>query len=122
MRTKENKTAADKTAKTVKGSVNPSASKEAAEGKKTAEKPTKQPKEKRVTIASKLDEVISKGGQWDKLVEAAQAEAKKLGSNMKFNAGLIRAHIAYREKKNPKYLGNLKVTDKGVLASVKKAA
>ena len=97
MRTKENKTAAEKTAKTVKGSVNPSTEKKAAEGSK----PKAQPKEKRVTIASKLDEVISKGGQWDKLVEAAQTEAKKLGSNMKFNAGLIRAHIAYREKKNP---------------------
>ena len=91
------------------------------ESKADAKKPAT-PKEKKVTMASELDKIILSGGDFDKLIEAATARSKKLGGTIKYNAGVIRAHIKYRENKNPKYLGNLKLTDKGIFAKTSKKA
>jgi len=77
-------------------------------------------KEKTVTMASELDKIILAGGTFEKLVEAAQARSKKLGGSIRYNAAVIRAHIKYREIKNPKYLGELKQTETGIVAKVKK--
>lgn len=71
-------------------------------------------KEKGPTIAHELDTIILKGGEFDELVKAAQEASDKLGGTMKYTTGVIKAHIRYREIKNPKYLGNLKQTDKGL--------
>lgn len=91
--------------------------------KKTDAKAPK--KEKKVTIASKLDEIIKAGGEWEALVKAAQKASNDLGGTLQFSIGTLKAHIKFRTvtqaEKNPDYLGNKKVTDKGVLEPVKKA-
>jgi len=95
--------------------------------KVTKPETVKASKAKKVTMASKLDEVILTGGKWDALVTKAEAESKKLGGHIKYNAGVIKAHIKFRTvtQKKADYLGKLKVTEEGILeakAKAKKAA
>lgn len=77
-------------------------------------------KEKGPSMATELDKIILKGGSFEELIKAAQERSKKLGGSIKYNAGVIKAHIRYREIKNPKYLGNLKVTETGIFEKVAK--
>lgn len=92
------------------------AAKKADKAKAKAAPKTAVKKEPKVTVASKCDEIIAKGGKWEDLVAAANKVSKDLGSTMKFNTGVIKAHIRFREKKNPHYLGNLKITETGLFA------
>jgi hypothetical protein len=86
---------------------------------KEAPKVDKTKKEPKVTIASKFDEILTKGGDWKTLVEKAQAEAKELGSTVKINIGVLRAHANYRLKKDVKYLGDMILSDTGVAKPIK---
>jgi hypothetical protein len=90
-------------------------------GKKTEGKAGKVEKKKGPTMASELDKIILAGGTFEAMIEAAQERSKKLGGSIKYNAGVIKAHIKFREIKNPKYLGSLKITDKGVFAKTAKS-
>ena len=69
-----------------------------------------------VTIASKLDEIILAGGKWETIIAKAEAESQKLDGHIKYTIGVINAHIKYRTvtQKNPGYLKNLIVTEKGI--------
>lgn len=79
-------------------------------------------KDKGPTMASELDKIILKGGTFEEMIAAAQERSKKLGGSIKYNKGVIKAHITYREKKNPKYLGNLKQTETGIFEKPAKKA
>jgi hypothetical protein len=92
-------------------------SKEAKELLKKAAKAEKKPAEKkepRITLASKLDSILTKGGKWENLIAKANAASKELGATTKFNIGVLKGHIKYRTDKNAAYLGKLKMTEVGI--------
>jgi len=95
-----------------------------AVGVKQHDKPTqpkpKPPKEPRVTIAGKLDEIIKAGGKWEDLVLMAQEANNKLGGRLKFSKGALKAHIRFRlvTQKQSDYLGNKEITDEGIIEKV----
>ena len=82
-----------------------------AKQSKPAEKAQKQPV---ITLASKLDSLIKSGGKWADLVAKANEEAKAFKATTKYTTGVIKAHIRYRVARDPKYLGDLTVTDAGI--------
>ena len=84
--------------------------------KQTTPKPVKVTKVPRVSMAGKLDEIIAKGGTWEQLVKRAEAVSKELGGHVKYNKGVIWAHIKYRTvtQKKADYLGDNQVTDEGI--------
>jgi len=79
-------------------------------------KAVKAPKAPKVTIAGKIDEIIQAGGTWEQLIERAEAVSKEFGGHIKFNRGVLMAHINYRIKTQKKadYLGDNQVTDEGI--------
>jgi len=79
-----------------------------AESKPKADKP--------ITMASKLDEIITAGGEWKELVEKAVMWADKLGCRVKYNQGALKAHIKFRMVTQNKvdYLGNFQITENGI--------
>lgn len=79
---------------------------------KTTVKPVK--KETKATLASKFDELLVKGGTWESLITKATEAVKELKLTTKISKGSLKAHVAYRVKKNPQYLGKLKMTDTGI--------
>jgi hypothetical protein len=84
-------------------------------GKPVTEKVATPPKkESKPNMAHILDEIVKKGGTWDVLV--TKANTANIG-NIKYNASVIKAHIHYRTQtqKQNDYLGDLKVTDEGVM-------
>lgn len=129
-KTSDNSAVIAQTSKRAQEIINKAAAKkEEAAGKgKVASKPAAvkvdkapaKPKEKKVTLASLLDGCILKGGSWNVLVDAANKASKQTGATTKFNAGTVRAHINYRVKHNPNYLGGLKMTEEGIVAKGKK--
>jgi sRNA-binding protein len=91
--------------------------------KKSTAKTSK--KKDKPSMASELDKIILAGGPFEEMIKAAEKRSKELGGSVKYSVGVIKAHIRYREVKNPKYLGNLKLTDKGLFEKtprVKKTA
>lgn len=84
----------------------------------TTTKEADKPKVVKVTIASKFDDILTKGGKWEQLVTKAQEAVKELGATMKVNTGVLRAHAAYRIKKDNKYLGQLVLTAEGIAKPV----
>ena len=85
-----------------------------AKGVKQHDKP--KPKEKPITMTSKLDEILTKGGKWADLVSQAEAHSKLLNGHIKYNIGVLKAHIRYRTVSQSKkdYLGELTVTETGI--------
>jgi len=79
-----------------------------------AEKVDKPKKEPVITLASKLDTLITAGGKWPSLVEAANEASKELGATTKFSIGTLKGHIRFRMVKNPAYLGELAMTEEGI--------
>lgn len=59
----------------------------------------------RDTLASALDDLISRGGSWEYMLEEANKHSSRLGFKTRFTPGTIRAHIKFRQKKDPNYLG-----------------
>ncbi len=84
-----------------------------------AEKPVKEAKPTKDTIASRWDTILIHGGKWVDLVAKAQQASKELGGTMKVSVGSLRAHAAYRLKKDSKYLGQLVLTAEGIGKPVK---
>lgn len=82
--------------------------------KAKAEKKPAIKKEPKITLASKLDAILVKGGKWDALVAKANEFSKELGATTKFNVGTLKGHIKYRTDRHPDYLGNLKLTEVGI--------
>jgi hypothetical protein len=76
----------------------------------------------KVTMASKLDEIIQAGGSWETLCAKAEIESKKLDGHIKYSKGVIMAHIKYRSEtqNNPDYIKNLKITQEGIGTSADK--
>jgi hypothetical protein len=89
---------------------------------KKADKPAVE-KESKVTLASKIDVIVKRGGKWATMIAKANDAAKELKSPMKFTAGTVRAHINYRIKTQKKadFLGKLVMTADGVVAKAKVA-
>lgn len=54
------------------------------------------------TMASFLDRMIAEGGEIEKIVERAKEEGASRGLRTKFNAGVIKGHIKFREKQAEK--------------------
>ena len=90
--------------------------------KNVAEKAPKAKKEPKVTLASKLDLIVTKGGKWEALVAEANAASKEMGATTKFNVGTLKGHINFRIKTQKKadYLGALVITEEGIVAKVAK--
>jgi len=84
----------------------------------------KESKVKKVTMASKLDEILLAGGKWEDLVTKAEASSKVLGGHIKYNVGILKAHIRFRTiiQKNLQYLGDKRVSETGIGIATKKAS
>lgn len=84
---------------------------------KNNKKDAKAPKTPKVTMASKLDEIILAGGKWDVLVSKANEEGKKLGQKLNYNVGTLKAHIRFRTVAQGKkdYLGKKKISETGIV-------
>lgn len=72
--------------------------------------------DQKVTMASKLDEIIQAGGRWETLIAKAEIESKKLNGHIKYGIGVIKAHIKYRSEtqNNFDYHKNLRITEDGI--------
>lgn len=81
----------------------------------------KAPKKPVITLASKLDTIITAGGKWADLIEQCNNASKSLKYSTRYSVGGIKAHIKFRTvtQKNPQYLGNKEVTADGIV--IKKA-
>ena len=66
------------------------------------------------SFAAFTDEVILAGGAWDEILPKLEKEIKKRGLKMSANQGLVNNHIKYRVKRDPKWLGSLKITENGI--------
>ena len=66
------------------------------------------------SFAAFTDEVILAGGAWDEILPKLEKEIKKRGLKMSANQGLVNNHIKYRIKRDPNWLGNLKLTENGI--------
>jgi hypothetical protein len=65
----------------------------------------------RDTLANALDDIISRGDTWDYMVEEANKHSSRLGFKTRFTPGTISAHIKFRQKKDPNYLGKHNFSD-----------
>jgi hypothetical protein len=70
--------------------------------------------QQRDTLASALDDLISKGGSWEYLESEGNKQALRLGLKTKCTPPIYRAHITYRQIKDENYLGRRKVTSRGI--------
>jgi len=66
------------------------------------------------SLAEFIDKLILKGGNFDVIADAATKEAEKRGLKIRYNEKGIRYHINYRLKRNSGWLGELKITEKGI--------
>jgi len=118
-KSKDKATAAKKDVKkgTEKGKA---AAKPKAEKKEKAPKAPAKPK-----LSVKIDELIAKGGKWEDLIAAANEFCKEQGLKTVVNVASFKTQVYWRTKiqKNPDYLGNMELTEKGIFkAKAKKAA
>jgi hypothetical protein len=70
--------------------------------------------EKRQSLAAFWDSLIEKGGTWDYIEKEGNIFARSHNLKTRTSEILIRAHINFRLKKDPNYLGKRKVTAKGI--------
>lgn len=102
----------DKAATAKKGTEKgKAASKPKAEKKAKAEKQPAKPK-----LSVKIDELIAKGGKWEDLIAAANEFCVAQGLKTKINVASFKTQVYWRTKvqKNPDYLGNMELTEKGI--------
>ena len=87
------------------------ASKPKAEKKEKAPKAPAKPK-----LSVKIDELIAKGGKWEDLIAAANEFCVAQGLKTKINVASFKTQVYWRTKiqKNPDYLGNMELTEKGI--------
>lgn len=99
-----------------------------AKGKGKATPKAKQPAEKKASkpkLSVKIDELIKKGGKWEDLIAEANKFCKEQGLKTVVNVASFKTQVYWRTKiqKNPDYLGNMELTEKGIFkAKAKKAA
>lgn len=65
------------------------------------------------SFAQYMDSVVTKGGTWDEMLEDVVAECKERKVTV-YTLGGLKAHVKYRLSKDEKFLGKLKVTEKGI--------
>lgn len=70
-------------------------------------------KEKGPTMAGVMDTLMQKGGKWDELLQAVQAEGTRLGLTSKVTKGTLRGHFTFRQK-TAEWAKNLQATDEGI--------
>lgn len=102
----------DKAAEAKKGTEKgKAASKPKAEKKEKAPKAPAKPK-----LSVKIDELIAKGGKWEDLIAAANEFCVAQGLKTKINVASFKTQVYWRTKiqKNPDYLGNMELTEKGI--------
>ena len=102
----------DKAAEAKKGTAKgKAAAKPKAEKKEKAPKAPAKPK-----LSVKIDELIAKGGKWEDLIAAANEFCVAQGLKTKINVASFKTQIYWRTKiqKNPDYLGNMELTEKGI--------
>ena len=102
----------DKAAEAKKGTEKgKAAAKPKAEKKDKAEKAPAKPK-----LSVRLDELIAKGGKWEDLIAAANEFCVAQGLKTKINVASFKTQVYWRTKvqKNPAYLGNMELTEKGI--------
>jgi hypothetical protein len=90
------------------------------EKKAKAEKAPANPK-----LSVKIDELIAKGGKWEDLIAEANKFCAEQKLKTKINVASFKTQVYWRTKvqKNPDYLGNMELTEKGIFkAKAKKAA
>lgn len=105
----------DKAAEAKKGTAKgKAASKPKAEKKAKAPAKPKTPAKPKLSI--KIDELIAKGGKWEDLIAAANEFCVAQGLKTKINVASFKTQVYWRTKvqKNPDYLGNMELTEKGI--------
>ena len=85
----------------------------------TTKKPTPTPagkgKFKREgSFAAFMDEVVKEGGTWDELLKRIKKEAEKRNYKISITLSYVKSHAVNRKKKDPKFLGKLKITEEGI--------
>jgi len=114
--------ATEKSSETASTAVNPLGKKVVPQNSKLAEKPKAEKKEKapkapaKPKLSVKIDELIAKGGKWEDLIAAANEFCVAQGLKTKINVASFKTQIYWRTKiqKNPDYLGNMELTEKGI--------
>jgi hypothetical protein len=76
--------------------------------------PTPAVKEHVTTFADEMDTIIGKGGKWADMIAKATTAGIEHKCSTKVSIGQFKAHINYRIKHNPAYLGGLVLTDEGI--------
>ena len=69
---------------------------------------------KKETLAGHLDNLIKNGGRWDYLEIEGNNHAIRMGLKTKCTPAIYRAHIKFRQIKDPNYLGKRKITHVGI--------
>lgn len=103
--------ATEKSSETASTAVNPLGKKVVPQNSKLAEKLIAKPK-----LSVKIDELIAKGGKWEDLIAAANEFCVAQGLKTKINVASFKTQVYWRTKiqKNPDYLGNMELTEKGI--------
>ena len=66
------------------------------------------------SYAAFCDDTILAGGTFEELTSILAKEIKKRGIKMSATPSFIKAHVAFRRKRNPKWLGKLRLTANGI--------
>ena len=99
----------------------PTVTKNINTGKAITVPPTKAPKpEKKQPFAHYEDEVLLKGGSWEELIATISTEATKRGYKIPISKSYLKAHINYRLVRDKQYLGDLTLTETGIVKATKK--
>jgi len=109
--------ATEKSSETASTAVNPLGKKVVPQNSKLAEKKEKAPKAPaKPKLSVKIDELIAKGGKWEDLIAAANEFCVAQGLKTKINVASFKTQVYWRTKiqKNPDYLGNMELTEKGI--------
>jgi hypothetical protein len=103
--------ATEKSSETASTAVNPLGKKVVPQNSKLAPKAPAKPK-----LSVKIDELIAKGGKWEDLIAAANEFCVAQGLKTKINVASFKTQVYWRTKiqKNPDYLGNMELTEKGI--------
>jgi len=72
-------------------------------------------KDGQIPMATFIDNVLLKGGFWDDMIDVCKEEAEERGYKPDINKGALNNHIKIRLKKNPEWLGELEITDEGLV-------
>ena len=90
--------------------------KKGTEKGKAAAKPKAEKAPAKPKLSVRLDELIAKGGKWEDLIAAANEFCVAQGLKTKINVASFKTQVYWRTKvqKNPAYLGNMELTEKGI--------